>query len=51
MNKKITEALAFIERLELKGAVLAIPFAVGIKDTLALRDHPQIGRASCRERV
>lgn len=40
MNKKITEALAFIERLELKGAVLAIPFAVGIKDTLALRDHP-----------
>jgi glycosyltransferase involved in cell wall biosynthesis len=40
MNKKITEALAFIKSLELKGAVLAIPFTVGVKDTLALRDHP-----------
>ncbi|MBN8436972.1 MAG: glycosyltransferase [Candidatus Accumulibacter sp.] len=40
MNKKITEALAFIKCHELKGAVLAIPFAVGIKDTLTLRDHP-----------
>ncbi|MBT9519350.1 MAG: glycosyltransferase [Dechloromonas sp.] len=40
MNKKITEALAFIKSLELKGAVLAIPFAVGVKDTLTLRDHP-----------
>lgn len=40
MNKKITEALAFIKNLELKGAVLAIPFAIGVKDTLALRDHP-----------
>lgn len=40
MNKKITEALAFIKSLELKGAVLAIPFAIGVKDTLALRDHP-----------
>ena len=40
MNKKITEALAFIKSLELKGAVLAIPFTVGIQDMLALRDHP-----------
>lgn len=40
MNKKITEALDFIKSQELKGVVLAIPFAVGAKDTLALRDHP-----------
>lgn len=40
MNKKITEALAFIKSLELEGAVLAIPFTVGVKDTIALRDHP-----------
>lgn len=40
MNKKITEALAFIKSLELKGVILAIPFTVGVKDTLALRDHP-----------
>lgn len=40
MNKKITEALDFIKSRELKGAVLAIPFAVGAKDALLLRDHP-----------
>ena len=40
MNKKISEALDFIKSMELKGAVLAIPFAVGAKDTLALSDHP-----------
>ncbi len=40
MNKKITEALEFVKRMELKGAVLAIPFTVGVKDTLALRAHP-----------
>jgi glycosyltransferase involved in cell wall biosynthesis len=40
MNQKITEALDFIESHELEGAVLAMPFAVGVKDALALRDHP-----------
>lgn len=40
MNRKITEALDFIKSRELKGVVLAIPFAVEVKDTLALRDHP-----------
>jgi len=40
MNKKITEALDFVNRRDLKGAVLAIPFTVGVKDTLALHAHP-----------
>lgn len=40
MNRKITEALDFIKSHELKGAVFAIPFPIGMKDTLALRNHP-----------
>ena len=40
MNKKITEALDFIKSKELKGVVLAIPFTIDVKDTLALRAHP-----------
>ena len=40
MNKKITEAIDFIKSMGLKGAVLAIPFSVGAKDILALRDLP-----------
>ncbi len=40
MNKKITEALDFIKSMGSNGAVLAIPFPVGVKDALALRDHP-----------
>jgi len=41
MNKKITESIDFIERIGLKGVVLAIPFPVGVKDILALRALPQ----------
>lgn len=40
MNKKITEALEYIQSMGLHGAVLAIPFSVGVKDILALRNHP-----------
>jgi glycosyltransferase involved in cell wall biosynthesis len=40
MNKKITEAIDFIQSMGLQGAVFAIPFSVGVKDILALRDHP-----------
>ena len=41
MNKKITEAIDFIESIGLKGVVLAIPFSVEVKDILALRALPQ----------
>ena len=40
MNKKITEAIDFIKSIGLQGAVLAIPFSVGVKDILALRELP-----------
>lgn len=40
MNKKIIEALAFAERVGLKGVVLAIPFTIRVKDIQELRDHP-----------
>lgn len=40
MNKKILEALDFVEGMKWKGVVMAIPFAVGFKDVLALRSHP-----------
>ena len=40
MNKKITEAIDFIESIGLKGVVLAIPFSVEVKDILALRALP-----------
>jgi glycosyltransferase involved in cell wall biosynthesis len=40
MNKKITEAIDFIKSIGLKGAVLAIPFSVGVKDIRELRDLP-----------
>lgn len=40
MNKKITETLEYIQSMGLHGAVLAIPFSVGVKDILALRNHP-----------
>ncbi|MGE0470219.1 MAG: glycosyltransferase [Nitrospira sp.] len=41
MNKKIVEALDFIEGMNWKGVVIAIPFTVGLKDILALRNHPR----------
>lgn len=40
MNKKIIEAIDYIKNKGLKGAVLAIPFSVGVKDILELRDLP-----------
>lgn len=40
MNKKILEALEFVEGMKWKGVVIAIPFAVGFKDIVALRSHP-----------
>lgn len=40
MNKKITEAIDFIKSTGLKDAVFAIPFPVGVKDVLALRELP-----------
>lgn len=41
MNKKILEAVDFVERMNWKGVVIAVPFPVGLKDILALRDHPR----------
>ena len=40
MNKKILEALNFIEDQGLKGVVLAIPFTFGVEDALTLNNHP-----------
>ena len=40
MNKKITKAIDFIKSIGLQGAVLAIPFSVGVKDIIALRELP-----------
>lgn len=40
MNKKIIEALNFTESVRLKGVVLAIPFAIRVKDIQELRNHP-----------
>lgn len=40
MNKKILEALDFVEGMKWKGVVMAIPFTVGFKDILVLRSHP-----------
>ncbi|MBT3504623.1 MAG: glycosyltransferase [Piscirickettsiaceae bacterium] len=39
MNKRIIEALDFIKSRNMKGAVLAIPFTVEVKDILELREH------------
>ncbi len=37
MNKKISEAIDFIKSMELKDAVLAIPFQIRVEDIIALR--------------
>ncbi len=40
MNKKILEALDYIEGMKWKGVVIAIPFAVRLNEIHALRNHP-----------